>query len=231
MDLHVANFVCAIKYTAKCRPSCCMDTCTSSVRNRILNGREKSGILATHLTSHWRDCHFADALSPSLLKHLLKVEGGAAEWQFRRRLHLPERPIHPGRVQLLAHLHTAIGSHVLQSFLSLWVTLTRFGPPLIPQVQTEQAFSAQVLLCAWSKPGLIPGPPCMMMDANCKQVRTPSSSRAPAVSPSVGEAAYNPRVPHDRTLIGHRGAAFRIRRVDQPIQRTMKRRMIVFGRR
>ena len=25
------------------------------------------------------DCHFADALSPSLLKHLLKVEGGAAE--------------------------------------------------------------------------------------------------------------------------------------------------------
>ena len=26
-----------------------------------------------------RDCHFADALSPSLLKHLLKVEGGAAE--------------------------------------------------------------------------------------------------------------------------------------------------------
>ena len=29
--------------------------------------------------SHWRDCHFADALSPSLLIHLLKVEGGAAE--------------------------------------------------------------------------------------------------------------------------------------------------------
>ena len=29
--------------------------------------------------SHWRDCHFADVLSPSLLKHLLKVEGGAAE--------------------------------------------------------------------------------------------------------------------------------------------------------
>ena len=29
--------------------------------------------------SHWRDCHFADALSPSLLKHLLNVEGGAAE--------------------------------------------------------------------------------------------------------------------------------------------------------
>ena len=27
--------------------------------------------------SHWRDCHFADALSPSVLKHLLKVEGGA----------------------------------------------------------------------------------------------------------------------------------------------------------
>ena len=28
--------------------------------------------------SHWRDCHFADATSPSLLKHLLKVEGGCS---------------------------------------------------------------------------------------------------------------------------------------------------------
>ena len=33
----------------------------------------------TGFFSHWRDCHFADALSPSLLKPLLKVEGGAAE--------------------------------------------------------------------------------------------------------------------------------------------------------
>ena len=31
------------------------------------------------VASHWRDCHFADALSPSLLNHLLKVEGGAVE--------------------------------------------------------------------------------------------------------------------------------------------------------
>ena len=30
-------------------------------------------------TSHWRDCHFADVPSPSILKHLLKGEGGAAE--------------------------------------------------------------------------------------------------------------------------------------------------------
>ena len=29
--------------------------------------------------SHWRDCHFADALSPSLLKHLLQVQGDAAD--------------------------------------------------------------------------------------------------------------------------------------------------------
>ena len=35
-------------------------------------------------TSHWRDCHSAGALSPSLLKHLTKAEGGAAEWQSRR---------------------------------------------------------------------------------------------------------------------------------------------------
>ena len=31
------------------------------------------------VASHWRDCHFADALSPSLLIHLLKAEWGAAE--------------------------------------------------------------------------------------------------------------------------------------------------------
>ena len=36
--------------------------------------------------SYSRDCHFADALSPSLLKHLLQAEGGAAEGQSRRRL-------------------------------------------------------------------------------------------------------------------------------------------------
>ena len=29
--------------------------------------------------SHWWDCHFADTLSASTLKHLLKVEGGAAK--------------------------------------------------------------------------------------------------------------------------------------------------------
>ena len=29
--------------------------------------------------SHWRDCHFADALSPSPLKHLLKVELGVQQ--------------------------------------------------------------------------------------------------------------------------------------------------------
>ena len=36
--------------------------------------------------SRRRDCHFADIPSPSLLKRLLKGEGGAAKWQSRRRL-------------------------------------------------------------------------------------------------------------------------------------------------
>ena len=31
------------------------------------------------LPSHRQHCHFADAISPSILKHLLKGEGGAAE--------------------------------------------------------------------------------------------------------------------------------------------------------
>ena len=47
-------------------------------RSEALRLVGKSGH-AWGLDSHWRDCHFADALSPSLLKHLLKVEGGAAE--------------------------------------------------------------------------------------------------------------------------------------------------------
>ena len=35
--------------------------------------------LAVDLVSHWRDfCHFADALSPPLLKDLTKVEGGCS---------------------------------------------------------------------------------------------------------------------------------------------------------
>ena len=42
-----------------------------------LSGRDQTGPLGG--CSPWRDCHFADALSPSLLIHLLKVEGGAAE--------------------------------------------------------------------------------------------------------------------------------------------------------
>ena len=37
------------------------------------------------LPSRRRDCHFANALFPLLLKHLLTVEGGAAEWQNSRR--------------------------------------------------------------------------------------------------------------------------------------------------
>ena len=37
------------------------------------------GIPLELVPSHWRDCHFADALSPSILKLRLKVEGGVAE--------------------------------------------------------------------------------------------------------------------------------------------------------
>ena len=44
--------------------------------------------------SHWRDCHFADATSPSLLKHLLKVEGGCSRMT---ELSPTARPAVPGR--------------------------------------------------------------------------------------------------------------------------------------
>ena len=38
-------------------------------------------------------CHFADTPVPSMLKHLLEGEGGAAEWQSRRRLSGADEPI------------------------------------------------------------------------------------------------------------------------------------------
>ena len=39
------------------------------VQSRLL------GLRPCTVPSRWRDCHFADALSPSLLEHLTKVEG------------------------------------------------------------------------------------------------------------------------------------------------------------
>ena len=39
-------------------------------------------------------CHFADTPFPSMLKHLLEGEGGAAEWQSRRRLGAPDDTEH-----------------------------------------------------------------------------------------------------------------------------------------
>ena len=47
-------------------------------------------------TSRRRDCHFDDTPFLSLLKHLLKVEGGATEWQSRRRLF--DKQLQPGRM-------------------------------------------------------------------------------------------------------------------------------------
>ena len=47
-------------------------------------------------SSRRRDCHFDDTPFLSLLKHLLKVEGGATEWQSRRRLF--DKQLQPGRM-------------------------------------------------------------------------------------------------------------------------------------
>ena len=41
-------------------------------KNKLLNWHQGSA-------SRRRDCHFTDIPSPSILKHLLKGEGGAAE--------------------------------------------------------------------------------------------------------------------------------------------------------
>ena len=52
----------------------CLISCKKSPHNATRNMLRKS---QAHWgwDSHWRDCHFADAPSPSLLKHLLKVKG------------------------------------------------------------------------------------------------------------------------------------------------------------
>ena len=43
--------------------------------------------------SVWECSHLADIPSPSILKHLLKGEGGAAEWQSRPTLHQPDQQV------------------------------------------------------------------------------------------------------------------------------------------
>ena len=45
--------------------------------------------------SHRRDCHSTDALSQSILKHLLKAEGVAAEWQSREYVPKPDAVLQP----------------------------------------------------------------------------------------------------------------------------------------
>ena len=56
-------------------------------RRACLDERRLGRLAEVHLKlepGQRRDCHSADALSPSILKHPLKGEGGAAEWQPRR---------------------------------------------------------------------------------------------------------------------------------------------------
>ena len=55
-----------------------------------------------------RDCHFGDAPSPSILKHLLKVEGRAAEWQSRQRLLQPSEVLVQLEFGELPDLDTAV---------------------------------------------------------------------------------------------------------------------------
>ena len=57
------------------------DSC--GVAGGILPGQAK-GIAGAD--SHWRDCHFADTPSPSVLKHLLREEGMQQNDKSRRRL-------------------------------------------------------------------------------------------------------------------------------------------------
>ena len=47
-------------------PQCASPNCKCSLNGVLLAGSN---------SLHMRDCHFADALSPCLLKHLLNLEG------------------------------------------------------------------------------------------------------------------------------------------------------------
>ena len=55
-----------------------LDECTSAVSDEITDKLYET-CHSLGITRGRRDCHIADDLSPSLLKHLPKVEGGAAE--------------------------------------------------------------------------------------------------------------------------------------------------------
>ena len=81
-----------------------------------------------------RDCHFTDSPSPSLLKHLLKGEGGAAEWQSRRRLGATaDRYVYNRDVDLATRVVETIQQHEASPFgagphPTTWTTL-RHGWP------------------------------------------------------------------------------------------------------
>ena len=60
--------------SSACSPKYCPRPRRTSSRSPF-----ESSIVTAHSPSNRRDCQFADALSPSLLTHLLKVERGAAE--------------------------------------------------------------------------------------------------------------------------------------------------------
>ena len=70
--------------------------------------------------SHWRDRHFADAPSTSLLMHLLKVEGGAAE-----------------SIESLAHMRTTYGSQETH-----WPRRHSASPSLVPRPGQQQDHAA-----------------------------------------------------------------------------------------
>ena len=60
--------------------------------------------------SHWRDCHFADALSPSLLKHLHVLKGGGCSKMTveRRRLHVRHALLPPRHNQVQATMEPTL---------------------------------------------------------------------------------------------------------------------------
>ena len=74
----------------------CKQTVEVSIELRVAYScTDLAALRSDQPPSHRRDCHFADAPSTSLLIHLLKVEGAAAERQSRRRLQPPGTDARP----------------------------------------------------------------------------------------------------------------------------------------
>ena len=127
-------------------------------RHRLENigqGTQRSELLWTPRPrrGHCQGCHSIHIPSPSLLEHLLNVEGGAAGWQSREGLAALEVPLEVLRRGVgfaVPRLRTSVSLH-LQQGLSIGIAAVSRGSPRGSQSGRRR-----------------PGRKCLRLQAQCK---------------------------------------------------------------